>query len=162
MHWTRTLTSILLAVSLAGCASKPATALREGLRMVDLYRGSAAAERTAAPDAAGAEPRAATCGWWLFRWPCGATEPEPDAAGRTTGLPSYTRTAANELENLFPRLPNPDIYIHILPHLATESRVPVPGYTTVAPLYDRVEYALPGEIAGSTKVGGGPEAETAP
>ena len=34
----------------------------------------------------------------------------------------------------------------MLPHLATEERVPVPGYTTAVPLYERVEYALPGEL----------------
>jgi len=162
VHWTRTLTSILLlAACLAGCASKPATALREGLRMVDLYRGSAADE-TRTPDVAGWKPPEATCRWWLFRWPCEAPEPDPEAAERPTDEASYTRTAANELEALFPRLPNPDIYIHVLPHLATASRVPVPGYTTVAPLYDRVEYALPGEATGSPTDGGAPELETAP
>ena len=59
--------------------------------------------------------------------------------------PAYTRTAANELELLFPRLPNPDVFIYVPAHLATELRIPVPGYTTAVPLYDRVEYALPGE-----------------
>ena len=34
----------------------------------------------------------------------------------------------------------------MLPHLATGERVPVPGYTTAVPLYERVEYALPGEL----------------
>ena len=160
MHWTRTLTWIALAASLAGCATQPATALREGLRMVDLYRGSAAPE-AGAPDAAGAGLREATCRWWVFRWPCDAPEPMRKTAERTTDGRSYTRMAANELELLFPRLPNPDIYIHILPHLATESRVPVPGYTTAVPLYERVEYALPGETRGSAD-GVAPEPETAP
>ena len=144
MHWIRTIAWIALAASLAGCASKPATALREGLRMVDLYRGSAA-EEAGATDAARAESREPTCGWWLFRWPCDEAERVPETAETTTHERSYTRTAANELELLFPRLPNPDIYIHVLPHLATESRVPVPGYTTAVPLYPGVEYALPGE-----------------
>ncbi len=150
---------IALAASLAGCASKPATALREGLRMVDLYRGSAARQESGAPDASGAESRQATCRWWVFRWPCDAPEPVRETPERTKGERSYTRTAANELELLFPRLSNPDIYIHVLPHLATESRVPVPGYTTAVPLYDRVEYALPGETAGSED---GVAPETAP
>lgn len=57
----------------------------------------------------------------------------------------YTRTAANEIRVLFPRLPNPDIGIFIYPHLATRNEVPVPGYATVIPLYERVQYALPGE-----------------
>ncbi len=57
----------------------------------------------------------------------------------------YTRTQQNELDNLFPRLENPDLAIYIYPHLATRTRVPIPGYTTVIPLYERVEYGLPGE-----------------
>ncbi len=32
-----------------------------------------------------------------------------------------------------------------LPHLAGTDPVPVPGYTTVFPLYQRVQYAMPGE-----------------
>lgn len=57
----------------------------------------------------------------------------------------YNRSAANELKNLFPRLPNPDITIYVYPHLATRHEVPIPGYTTVMPLYQKVQYALPGE-----------------
>lgn len=58
---------------------------------------------------------------------------------------TYTRNAENEIKSLFPRLPNPDINIYMYPHLSTRNRVPVPGYTTVIPLYERVQYALPGE-----------------
>ncbi|MXY16912.1 MAG: TIGR03751 family conjugal transfer lipoprotein [Acidobacteria bacterium] len=116
--------------------------------MIDLYRGTAAPEPESAPEARAAPATEARCRWWLFTWPCEAPETvgeeideaAPDAVG-------YTRTAANELELLFPRLPNPDVYIHVVPHLATEERVPVPGYTTAVPLYERVEYALPGELA---------------
>lgn len=57
----------------------------------------------------------------------------------------YTRTAENELNSLFPRLPNPDIEIYVYPHLATRSRAPIPGYSSVISLYERVEYRLPGE-----------------
>ncbi len=59
----------------------------------------------------------------------------------------YTRSASNEIYNLFPRLINPDIVIYIYPHLATKNAVPVPGYATVIPLYNSVQYALPGEVA---------------
>ncbi|MEM9257496.1 MAG: TIGR03751 family conjugal transfer lipoprotein [Pseudomonadota bacterium] len=58
---------------------------------------------------------------------------------------AYTRTAQNEIDNLFPRLDNPDIVIYVYPHLATRTRAPIPGYTTVIPLYNQVEYRLPGE-----------------
>jgi len=57
----------------------------------------------------------------------------------------YTRTARNEVYRQFHRLPNPDLVIYVYPHLAGSDPVPVPGYTTVFPLYQRVQYAMPGE-----------------
>jgi conjugative transfer region lipoprotein (TIGR03751 family) len=58
---------------------------------------------------------------------------------------TYTRNAENEVDRLFVRLPNPDLIMYVFPHLAGEQPVPVPGYSTVFPLYEHVEYALPGE-----------------
>ena len=147
MHWTR-LTLALVAAGLAGCASNaPSSVLAEGPRMIDLYRGTPATARTTGADQLQNEAAERRCRWWLFRWPCAApgaaTGPSEQDAGPDAA--AYMRTAANELELLFPRLPNPDVYIHVLPHLATDQRVPVPGYTTAVPLYERVEYALPGE-----------------
>ena len=57
----------------------------------------------------------------------------------------YTRTAANEIYRQFHRLPNPDLLMYVFPHLSGSDPVPVPGYTTLFPLYQRVQYALPGE-----------------
>jgi len=57
----------------------------------------------------------------------------------------YTRDQTNEIDSLFPRLPNPDIVIYLFPHLATKSRAPIPGYSTVIPLFERVQYKMPGE-----------------
>ncbi|KWV16581.1 TIGR03751 family conjugal transfer lipoprotein [Xanthomonas translucens pv. translucens] len=57
----------------------------------------------------------------------------------------YTRTARNEVYRQFQRLPNPDLVMYVFPHLAGTDPVPVPGYTTVFPLYQRVQYAMPGE-----------------
>ena len=62
-------------------------------------------------------------------------------------LAGYTRDAYNEIETTFPRLPNPTLVMYVFPHLATEERVPVPGYATTFPMYERVEYALPGEVS---------------
>ena len=148
MRWIR-LTTALLAAAVAGCASNaPSSVLAEGPRMIDLYRGSAVGEGGAGTDESPALDTRPRCRWWLFTRPCEGRgvesgEPQEDAG---PAVAAYARTAANELELLFPRLPNPDIYIHVLPHLATEARVPVPGYTTAVPLYERVEYALPGEL----------------
>lgn len=57
---------------------------------------------------------------------------------------SYSRTQENEVQQTFPRLPNPDMVMYVLPHLA-EGNTPVPGYSTVFPFYSQVQYALPGE-----------------
>jgi len=57
----------------------------------------------------------------------------------------YTRTATNEIYRQFQRLPNPDLIMYVFPHLTGTEAVPVPGYTTVFPLYQRVQYAMPGE-----------------
>ena len=71
--------------------------------------------------------------------------------GRTIGrddedLAGYSRSAHTELETLFSRLPNPILVMYVFPHLAGSERVPVPGYATTFSLYERVEYALPGEV----------------
>jgi len=60
-------------------------------------------------------------------------------------LAGYTRQAHNELEHLFPRLPNPTLCGFVFPHIS-EAGAPVPGYTTCFPMYERTEYALPGEV----------------
>lgn len=61
-------------------------------------------------------------------------------------LYSYTRDAHNEIDTTFPRLPNPSLVMYVFPHLADEEQIPVPGYATTFPMYERVEYALPGEV----------------
>ncbi|CAJ7325506.1 putative signal recognition particle GTPase [Burkholderia pseudomallei] len=62
-----------------------------------------------------------------------------------TDSASYTRTARNEIQSLFHRLPNPDMVMYVFPHLAGTHPTPVPGYSTVFPFYERVHYAMPGE-----------------
>ena len=153
MRWTR-LTWALMAAGLAGCASNaPSSVLAEGPRMIDLYRGAPAVADDGGRSEGGVSARETRCRWWLFTWPCGQSDGQAGAVDgpAAAGAVAYTRTAANELAFLFPRLPNPDIYIHVLPHLATAARVPVPGYTTAVPLYERVEYALPGELEHATR-----------
>lgn len=63
-------------------------------------------------------------------------------------LQGYTRDAFNEINVLFPRLPNPTLVMYVFPHLAGEAQAPVPGYATAFPMYEQVEYALPGEVPG--------------
>lgn len=61
-------------------------------------------------------------------------------------LYGYTREAHNEIDTTFPRLPNPSLVMYVFPHLAGGEQVPVPGYVTTFSMYERVEYALPGEV----------------
>lgn len=53
----------------------------------------------------------------------------------------YARDNWREATNQFPRLPNPDIVMYVMPHKV--GNLPIPGYTTVFPLYERVHYATP-------------------
>lgn len=64
-----------------------------------------------------------------------------------TNLYGYTRTANNELNNLFPKLPNPTVAMFVYPHLAGPEEAPVPGYSTAFTLYKTAHFALPGELA---------------
>ena len=139
----------MAAVMVSGCATPGTEGVLTagGPSMVDLYRG---AGQAGGPAEAERRPelrcrmvtrflgrrRVERCRRGGERVP--PPPPAPDAG--------YSRDAANELRLLFPRVPNPDILIYVYPHLATEARVPVPGYTTAVPLYERVEYALPGDF----------------
>lgn len=60
----------------------------------------------------------------------------------------YSRDARNEIEAIFPKLPNPTLIMYVYPHLAGPSQVPIPGYSTQFTLYEKTEYALPGEAEG--------------
>lgn len=70
---------------------------------------------------------------------------ESELALQVTSQTNYTRQAHTEITNQFKRLPNPDLVMYVFPHLAGSDPVPVPGYSTVFPLYQRVQYAMPGE-----------------
>ncbi|CAJ9897640.1 conjugative transfer region lipoprotein [Burkholderia pseudomallei] len=71
--------------------------------------------------------------------------PPADEATVPIDKASYTRTAGNEIKQLFHRLPNPDLVMYVFPHLTGTVPTPVPGYSTVFPFYQRVHYAMPGE-----------------
>ena len=63
--------------------------------------------------------------------------------------PDWSAAAAAGVERTFPRLANPDVLVYVYPHVATPLGVGVPGYLTALPLFERVEYALPGERVSS-------------
>ena len=60
-------------------------------------------------------------------------------------LTAYTATTETETRNLFPTLPNPTLVMYVHPHLAGAEGLPVPGYSTPLTLYERTQYALPGD-----------------
>lgn len=68
-----------------------------------------------------------------------------EEASAVAASASYTRTAENEIDREFKRLPDPDLVMYVFPHLAGTDPVPVPGYSTVFSFYRRVHYAMPGE-----------------
>ena len=124
--------TILISISLVlgGCAStKEAVLPQDGPSMQAIY--DAHLEEMAARD-----PQA-------LRAELGT---RPLKSGDAS-LEGYTRDALNEIETIFPRLPNPTLVMYVFPHLAAEERVPVPGYATTFPMYERIEYALPGEVS---------------
>ena len=138
-----------------GCASQDSILPASEKTMADIYRS--ALNTVQAGDVDTLDP-AAVCARLVLNEGVAACEAKVRAHAEqvyraldTQPLPEpldylpYTRTVDNELEALFPRLANPDLVIYVYPHLATRTRAPIPGYSTVIPLYERVEYRLPGE-----------------
>lgn len=72
-------------------------------------------------------------------------EQQRPLADSEESLAGYTREANNEIQSIFPTLHNPTLVMYVFPHLSTNSRLPVPGYSTSFSMYERTEYALPGE-----------------
>ena len=130
MHssWTRTAAAAWIsALFVAGCATSKDTVLpQDGPPMKRIYEEHFERVGEAKLDRVRGE---------LARGP-GRGEAE---------LHGYVRDARNEIGALFPRLPNPTLVMFVFPHLAGSEGVPVPGYATSFPLYEGVEYALPGE-----------------
>ena len=115
-----------------GCASKTKEDIlpQDGPTMNEVYDAHFARK--------GGSPQAGN----PANWPAGRR-----GAADGAGLEGYTRDAADEINSQFPRLPNPDLVIYVFPHLSGTG-YPVPGYSTVIPMYETVEYAMPGEKEG--------------
>jgi len=125
---TLTLALSLISLVLAGCASTKETVLpQDGPSMKTIYEEHVVEMNARDPQ--------------VIRGELGN---RPILTG-DAALQGYTRDAFNEIDVLFPRLPNPTLVMYVFPHLAGETQAPVPGYATAFPLYEQVEYALPGE-----------------
>lgn len=129
---TFALATPLLTLALAGCASKDTLLPPGDHTMLDLWR-------THTSSVQGAEARLNEARQQVRR-PLSDGDEQPSSC---THADLRQRTQA--LNQQFPRLPNPDLVMYVFPHLAGEEAVPVPGYSTVFPLYRHVPYALPGE-----------------
>jgi len=148
-----------IGFALVGCASQDTMLPASDRQMADIYR-EAMSENAGAPLDTGSEAVCEDLDLDESVETCQGTL-DAHAAARYSIIDShsgpqaldylpYTREVRTELNNLFPRLPNPDLVIYVYPHLATRTRAPIPGYSTVIPLYDRVEYRLPGEDLAET------------
>ncbi|MGP0172677.1 TIGR03751 family conjugal transfer lipoprotein [Pseudomonas sp. NCHU5208] len=122
---------ILISLALSGCSTTSEEMLPRGDRtMMDLWNSSGRGTKQQLADAHASLRRPLT-DQQVQQYPA-----EQEA---------YTRSAQNEIYNLFPRLPNPDLVMYVYPHLVGNEPAPVPGYSTVFPFFSRVQYAMPGE-----------------
>lgn len=137
MRTCRILMALAALTMLAGCATRKEALLPHGnATMADLWNQYTVGEgEDGQADENLLEAREA------LRRPLTETAVKSGVARNT----SYTRTVENETNQQFRRLPDPDLVMYIFPHLAGADPVPIPGYSTVFPFYERVHYAMPGE-----------------
>ena len=134
--WTNPLTLLVIVFALGGCATSKEKVLSRdsNTTMLDIWNR----ETTGANNN---QSRALLDARQQLRRPV----TDADITAYPAVQASYTRTATNEIYRQFHRLPNPDLVMYVFPHLAGTDPVPIPGYTTLFPLYQHVQYALPGE-----------------
>jgi len=127
---------VMLTACLAGCTTtKEALLTHDDKTMLDIW------ESGASGSAGSRQSRQLMDARQNLRRPLS----DADIQSAATIQASYTRSAAQEIYSQFQRLPNPDLVMYVYPHLAGTDPVPVPGYSTVFPLYQRAQYAMPGE-----------------
>lgn len=132
--WTKCLGLLMVMTLLAGCATDKEKLLpHNGSTMLDVWN-----QETGSNVAASQAIRRLVDARQQLRRPLSEQHSTIDGS-------AYTRTARNEIYRQFHRLPDPDLVMYVFPHLAGNDPVPVPGYSTVFPLYQRVQYAIPGE-----------------
>ncbi len=148
---------LISGLYLAGCATTKEDLLpQEGPSMLDIYEGhldrvgqgeiaprtaQRAACRTKGDDGDESPESQSTPG-------CMEHEKSTQLANRQYGeLVDYTREANHEIDVLFPKLPNPTLVMFVFPHLAGQEQMPVPGYATSFSMYEKTEFALPGEVS---------------
>ena len=147
-HPGLSLCAVAIGVALASCASgdKLSTIPSDGPTMAEIYRAHMAGTGQLGT------PADHESGWRVSET---VDRTDSDAARPSIVAEASAAVAAvAELQQRFTRLPNPDLVMYVTPHLSPNGRYPVPGYTTVFPLYETVEYALPGEVTWRRPVAG--------
>lgn len=133
---------VIAALLLHGCATHKDNLLSHGDRtMRDIWDQETGGAGATGVQIGGSAARQLLDARQVLRRPLTAADVQAIPAENA----AYTRTAQNEIYRQFRRLPNPDLVMYVFPHLAGTDPVPVPGYSTVFPLYQRVQYAMPGE-----------------
>ncbi|MCU7247297.1 TIGR03751 family conjugal transfer lipoprotein [Pseudomonas koreensis] len=131
--WIESITTTLIAAVLVGCATNTEDLLtHNGQTMMDVWNQQTSGSRSTQAAQQVLDARQAL------------RRPLIEPLNPSSSEP-YTRTAQNEIHRQFHRLPNPDLVMYVFPHRAGSEAVPVPGYSTVFPLHQRVQYAMPGE-----------------
>lgn len=140
--WISALTLGLAVIGLSGCATS-----QEELMPTQPGTSMTAVWHRAMGSGASTQPGAPTSHLRQARQTLRRPLPHPPSPKNVRA--AYTRNAANEIYSQFHRLPNPNLTLYIYPHLAggAGEQVPVPGYTTIFPMYTRPHYAQPGERA---------------
>lgn len=124
-HWIN-LPLVLAVIFLSGCASKLDDVTNPNApTMKQVYEDYTGSNQTEIAD------RQAL----LMQRP--AVEP----VDQQLGLPPYPE----RLDHLYPRLPNPDLFMYVRPHAVGVTGAPIPAYITRFSMYERQPYALPGE-----------------
>ena len=143
---------VLLGLSvilvLGGCASAPgskASILPQNLKSMDqIYKEHT--QRIKPRDALSPTPAPKDSTPQSAAPPARGQDAHPETM-RYASWDGYTRSVVTEIDNLFPTLPNPILVMHVFAHLSSTENTPVPGYATAFPMYERIEFAMPGELA---------------
>lgn len=131
--WIETITVALIVSAVTGCATNTEELLsHSGSTMMDVWNQQTSGSRSGQAAQQLLDARQAL------------RRPLTESLVPSLTTP-YTRTAQTEIQHQFHRLPNPDLVMYVFPHWAGTESVPVPGYSTVFPLHQRVNYAMPDE-----------------
>jgi len=132
-NWIEVMTAVLMVATVVGCATNTEQMLsHDDSTMLDVWNKQTGGTQNG------------QAGQELLDARQALRRPLMELLIPSSSMP-YTRTAQNEVYRQFHRLPNPDLVMYVFPHWAGTDPVPVPGYSTVFPLYQRVQYAMPGE-----------------